>query len=74
MQEPGSVNDPLLPQRPSEHYLSLIVRIWWKEKESRDADDDWRSEVEHIQSTERWNFSSLGDLEGFLEKFLNQAV
>ena len=70
MQEPVSLNDPLLPQRPSEHYLSLIVRIWWKEKEGRDADDDWRSEVEHIQSGERWSFSTQAELERFLAQFL----
>jgi hypothetical protein len=44
--------------------------MWWKEKESRDADDDWRSEVEHIQSGERWSFSTQAELERFLAQFL----
>jgi hypothetical protein len=44
--------------------------MWWQDKEGQCPNNDWRSEVEHIQSGERWNFSAPADLERFLAQFL----
>lgn len=60
-------------QQPAEQYLSLIIRIWWQERNSREEDPIWRSEVEDIHSGEKWNFCKINELEGFLEKFLKQT-
>jgi len=64
---------PLRGQQPVEQYLSLIIRIWWQERHSRDENPNWRSEVEDIHSGEKWNFCKFNELEGFLEKFLEQT-
>jgi len=64
---------PLWGQQPAERYLSLIIRVWWQERDSRDEDPNWRSEVEDIHSGEKWNFCKYNELEGFLEKYLKQT-
>lgn len=50
-------------------YVSFLVRLW------RPADDDsvhpsagWHSEVEHIQTGERWDFETLQELLDFLRR------
>jgi hypothetical protein len=66
----GFHKDSLLHQQSSEQYLSLVIRIWWGGREGQDPSKAWRSEVEHIQSGERWNFSDPAELERFLGRFL----
>jgi len=55
-------------------YASFLIRIW------READvdvvaspSDWRSEVEHIQTGQRWSFDTLEDLLNFLRRQAGEA-
>ena len=41
-------------------YMSFVVRLWC------DAAGEWRGEVEHIQSGNRWSFASLAHTLDFL--------
>lgn len=41
-------------------YMSFVVRLWC------DAAGEWRGEVEHIQSGQRWSFASLAHTLDFL--------
>jgi len=50
-------------------YASFLVRLW--REAGSDATElltDWCSEVEHIQSGQRWNFSALDELLDFLRR------
>lgn len=43
-------------------YASFLVRLW--HEDSTDSDEtavDWRGEVEHIQSGQRWILSTLDE-------------
>ena len=52
---------------PSIQYASLLVRLWREvNAETQDLTAHWHSEVEHIQTGERWTFGSLDDLLEFL--------
>ena len=42
-------------------YMSFVVRLWCDP-----AGSEWRGEVEHIQSGNRWSFASLAHLLDFL--------
>jgi hypothetical protein len=41
-----------------------MVRLWSKPN----GDAGWHSEVEHVQSGQRWTFKRLGDLLDFLHQ------
>lgn len=57
----------------SHGYASMIIRLVQVPGGSSGAEGaSWRSEVEHIQSGENREFSSLVELEQFLQDFLRQ--
>jgi hypothetical protein len=50
-------------------YLSFLIRLWREPTlELPEAAADWQGEVEHIQSGQRWTFSTLDELLGFLRR------
>ena len=54
-------------------YASFLIRLW----REAGADTtalliDWCSEVEHIQTGQRWTFSTLDELLEFLRQELEQ--
>lgn len=50
-------------------YASFLVRLWRATGEdTTQAPTGWQSEVEHIQSGQRWTFQSLEDLQEFLRQ------
>ena len=52
-------------------YASMIIRLWRVcEGEPGDQSPGWHCEVEHIQSGERWEFSTPDEMERFIAKFL----
>lgn len=54
---------------PSIQYASFLIRLWREESAGLDKRPvDWKGEVEHIQTGERWNFSSLDELVAFLRQ------
>jgi len=59
---------------PSIQYASYLIRLW--REESADpvkAPIDWHSEVEHIQTGERWTFGTLEELLAFLRQEAGDA-
>jgi hypothetical protein len=54
---------------PSIQYASFLVRLWRETAaDARQLTADWQSEVEHIQTGERWSFSTLEELLEFLRR------
>jgi hypothetical protein len=55
----------------SKTYISFVVRMW-RDKTDPSAEPriDWRSEVEHIQSGQRWTFNTLDELLDFLRQWM----
>jgi phytoene/squalene synthetase len=54
---------------PSIQYASLLIRLWREvAAEALDVSADWHSEVEHIQTGERWAFGTLDELLEFLRR------
>lgn len=54
---------------PSIQYASFLIRLWREEgTDAAGAAIDWQSEVEHIQTGERWSFGSLDELLAFLRQ------
>ncbi len=54
---------------PTIQYASFLIRLW--REESADQSEgaiDWQSEVEHVQTGERWAFDTLEELLTFLRK------
>ena len=55
-------------------YASFLIRVWRETGPRCDAleecvaPQDWQGEVEHIQTGERWSFSTLDELLGFLRR------
>ena len=50
-----------MPGRPT--YASYFVRLWHEsETEPAEVTADWQGEVHHIQSDQRWSFSTLDEL------------
>jgi hypothetical protein len=50
-------------------YASFLIRLWREERADRSAvAADWQSEVEHIQTGERWTFDTLNELLTFLRQ------
>lgn len=48
-------------------YASFLIRMW-REGEANGTYAEWESEVEHIQSGERWKFHSFKELEEFFRQ------
>lgn len=60
-------------------YASFLIRLWREatpplsgEGEGGEV-SDWQGEVEHIQTGERWTFSTLDELLGFLRRQVKEA-
>ena len=50
-------------------YLSFLVRLWHEAAaEDSGPGAEWQGEIEHIQSGQRWEFSSLDELLSFLRR------
>jgi len=52
---------------PTLQYASFLIRLW--RQESADLVEhpvEWQSEVEHIQTGDRWSFGSLDEVLAFL--------
>ena len=50
-------------------YASFLIRVWREQNPERgEPTADWCGEVEHIQSGQRWTFSTLDELLGFLRR------
>lgn len=48
-------------------YASFLIRIWRKgETQDSATHGEWLSDVEHIQTGERWGFNTLQELLDFL--------
>jgi hypothetical protein len=63
------------PEQMSEPatYISFLVRLWREPgQESAAPPDDWHSEVECIQTGQRWTFTTLDELLDFLRWWVEQ--
>lgn len=50
-------------------YASFLIRLWREiGADPSEVTTDWHSEVEHIQTGERWAFDTLSDLLSFLRR------
>jgi hypothetical protein len=58
-----------MPQTIEYSYASYLVRLWRQSLlEGGACCNDWQSEVDHIQSGQRWTFGTLDDLLLFLRQ------
>jgi hypothetical protein len=54
-------------------YASFLIRLWREAgADTRVLLTDWCSEVEHIQTGQRWTFGTLDELFEFLRQELEQ--
>ncbi len=54
---------------PSIQYASFLIRLWRETApDAAEVTSDWHSEVEHIQTGERWSFDTLDAMLGFLRR------
>ncbi|MGD9029421.1 MAG: hypothetical protein PVG25_06380 [Anaerolineae bacterium] len=54
---------------PSIQYASYLVRLWREvDTGQHHTAADWQGEIEHIQTGERWAFSTLNTLLDFLRQ------
>mgnify|MGYP006311421703 CR=1 FL=1 len=58
---------------PSPTYLSYVVRLWRERslEQPTAVADVWEGEIEHIQTGERWHFTSIEELLAFLRYQVN---
>jgi hypothetical protein len=68
-------------------YVSFLIRLWREATLHQSASPpelggteggqegapDWQGEVEHIQTGERWTFSTLDELLGFLRRQVKES-
>jgi hypothetical protein len=55
-------------------YVSFLVRLWREASTEATATlNDWCSEVEHIQSGQRWTFNTLEELLAFLRQEVEES-
>jgi hypothetical protein len=53
----------------SVQYASFLIRLWCEGvAEAQDWTTGWHSEVEHIQTGERWEFQTVDQLLSFLRR------
>lgn len=50
--------------------VAFVVRIWLEEREIAGARPLWRGVVEHAQSGERFYFTDLRDIAGFIDPYV----
>jgi hypothetical protein len=56
-----------MPVRPT--YASYLVRLWRESNtEPAEMTADWQGELQHIQSDQRWSFSTVDELLGLLRQ------
>ena len=54
-------------------YMSFLVRLWREPGQDSPALlADWHSEVERIQTGQRWTFTTLDELRAFLHRQVEQ--
>lgn len=54
---------------PVVQYASFLIRLWREESAERcEPASDWHSEIEHIQTGERWTFDTWEELLEFLRQ------
>jgi hypothetical protein len=62
-----------MPAPPA--YASFLVRLWREGDPERGTPaTDWQGEVEHIQTSQRWTFSTLDDLLDILRQSAEEPV
>ena len=50
-------------------YASFLIRLWRERGLERQGPSaEWHSEVEHIQTGQRWSFDTLDELLDFLRR------
>ncbi len=52
-------------------YASFLLRLWREEEQEAGRErafTDWHSQVEHIQSGQKWEFDTLSDLLSFFNR------
>ncbi len=50
-------------------YASFLIRVWQENKSEVTATAaDWHAEVEHIQSSQHWTFTTVEELLSFLHQ------
>ena len=54
-------------------YVSFLVRLWREGEPEPEMTADWQGEVKHIQTSQRWMFSTLDELLGFLRRSAEEA-
>lgn len=55
-------------------YVSFLVRLWRELRpEMPELPAGWHSEVECIQTGQRWTFTTLDELLDFLRRWVEQA-
>jgi len=58
-----------MPQNIEFAYASFLIRLWRQTNPAYGAGSrDWQSEVDHIQSGQRWKFTTVDDLLNFLRQ------
>lgn len=57
---------------PTTQYASFLIRLW-RENDAGACDGgvDWESEVEHVQTGERWAFHTVEELLAFPRQKVN---
>ena len=53
-------------------YKSFLLRLW-RETNDQSPRTDWRAEIEHIQSGERWGFNTLDEMLEFLQQEMDDT-
>lgn len=53
---------------PTIQYASFLIRLWRETTVACDVSRDWHSQVEHVQTGERWTFQTLDELLEFLRQ------
>lgn len=60
---------------PTIQYASFLIRLWRDEGAAPSMGaSDWQSEVEHIQTGDRWRFGTLDELLAFLREEAGEGV
>ena len=56
-------------------YISFLVRLWREPSQETSAPSvEWQSEVECIQTNQRWAFATLDELLGFLRQYAQELA
>jgi hypothetical protein len=59
---------------PTIHHASFLVRLWRAQTADQSQQStNWKSEVEHIQTGDRWEFDTLDQMLAFLRREVGGA-